>query len=154
MELLKIVVVFITIIQNNGYFRQFFLRRIQTIEKCSRSGGDTKKVVKFVLGRAILLLFGLPDVEMGEILAHEMMHAWIHLQGVPRGCCEPSTEEGICQVMSYKWLQWFSSSGFDNSHKTNKQVQYTRELKELLVERIRCQDDEVYGQGFRDTMSY
>nr|XP_011464182.1 PREDICTED: protein DA1-related 7-like isoform X1 [Fragaria vesca subsp. vesca] len=80
------------------------------IEKCSRSGGDTKKVVKFVLGRAILLLFGLPDVEMGEILAHEMMHAWIHLQGVPRGCCEPSTEEGICQLMSYKWLQWFSSS--------------------------------------------
>ncbi|KAL6181812.1 hypothetical protein ACLB2K_048461 [Fragaria x ananassa] len=100
----------------------------------------------------IVILVSDPSVEMGEILAHEMMHAWIHLQGVPRGCCEPSTEEGVCQVMSYKWLQWFSSSGFDNSHKTDKQVQHTRELKELLVERIRCQDDEVYGPGFRDTM--
>ncbi|KAM5571828.1 hypothetical protein ABKV19_012084 [Rosa sericea] len=121
------------------------------IEKYSRSGGGIKKVVKLPLGEAILLLFGTPGIEMGATLAHEMMHGWFRLQGMPWGC-ENRTEEGICQVMSYKWLQWFSSSGLDTSHKTNQQVQYTRKLKEFLVEEIRSREDEVYGQGFRDAM--
>ncbi|KAK9944009.1 hypothetical protein M0R45_009594 [Rubus argutus] len=85
------------------------------------------------------------------ILAHEIMHAWFNLQGIPWKS-ESSVEEGMCEVMSYKWLQWFSSTGFDSSHKTNKQVQYTLELKEFLAEVIECQRDEVYGQGFKNAM--
>lgn len=54
--------------------------------------------------------------------------------------------------MYYKWLQWFSSTGFDSSHKTNKQAQYTIELKEFLAEETEDRVDEVYGQGFRNAM--
>ncbi|KAL6144510.1 hypothetical protein ACLB2K_055202 [Fragaria x ananassa] len=56
----------------------------------------------------------------------------------------------LCEVMAHDWLQWFTSSGFDNLHKTDQQVQHTKELKELLVENIRCQTHKVYGQGFID----
>ncbi|XP_050377853.1 protein DA1-like isoform X3 [Argentina anserina] len=103
------------------------------------------------MGHAILMLFGKPDIEMGAILSHEMMHAWFHLQGIAWGY-EKSSVEGLCEVMAYKWLEWFTSSGLGNSHKTNQQIQYTRELKEFLVEKKWDRGDDVYGQGFRDAM--
>ncbi|PRQ37893.1 putative protein DA1 [Rosa chinensis] len=88
---------------------------------------------------------------MGGLLAHEMMHGWLYLQGKPWER-ERSVEEGICQVMYYKWLQWFSSRGYNSSHKTNEQVQHTRMLKEYLAQEIECWNDEVYGQGFINAM--
>ncbi|KAL2348461.1 hypothetical protein Fmac_002461 [Flemingia macrophylla] len=47
---------------------------------------------------AILVLYGLPRLLTGSILAHEMMHAWLRLKGYPN--LSPEVEEGICQIES------------------------------------------------------
>ncbi|KAJ6304935.1 hypothetical protein OIU78_020476 [Salix suchowensis] len=60
---------------------------------------------------AILILFGLPRLLTGSILAHEMMHAWLRLKGYPN--LRPDVEEGICQVLAHMWLdsEIYSSPG-------------------------------------------
>ncbi|KAG5050957.1 hypothetical protein JHK87_003155 [Glycine soja] len=50
---------------------------------------------------AILVLYGLPRLLTGSILAHEMMHAWLRLKGY--GNLRPEVEEGICQVLAHMW---------------------------------------------------
>ncbi|GJN08339.1 hypothetical protein PR202_ga26249 [Eleusine coracana subsp. coracana] len=52
---------------------------------------------------AILVLYGLPRLLTGSILAHELMHGWLRLKGYRN--LNPEVEEGICQVMSYLWLE-------------------------------------------------
>lgn len=52
---------------------------------------------------AILVLYGLPWLLTGSILAHECMHAWLRLRGVTRLPLE--TEEGLCQLMALLWLE-------------------------------------------------
>ncbi|KAG2724704.1 hypothetical protein I3760_01G029600 [Carya illinoinensis] len=52
---------------------------------------------------AILVLYGLPRLLTGQILAHEMMHAWLKLNGYRN--LSPEVEEGICQVLAYMWLE-------------------------------------------------
>ncbi|KAL6174970.1 hypothetical protein ACLB2K_051614 [Fragaria x ananassa] len=109
--------------------------------------------MKFFLGDMIFVLFGKPDVEMGGLPTHEIMHGWFLSQGPLPWKNERSVDEGICQVMYHKWLDWFSSKGFNSSRKTKEQVQYARKLKEKLALRLNeWYDDEVYGQGFRNAM--
>jgi hypothetical protein len=51
----------------------------------------------------IHILTGLPGVEFGSTVAHEAMHAWLAQHGfLP---LEPSVEEGLCQVIAYRWLR-------------------------------------------------
>ncbi|KAJ1422269.1 Zinc finger, LIM-type [Sesbania bispinosa] len=45
---------------------------------------------------AILVLYGLPRLLTGAILAHELMHAWLRLKGYRN--LDPEVEEGICQI--------------------------------------------------------
>ncbi|KAL9993597.1 putative protein DA1 [Helianthus debilis subsp. tardiflorus] len=52
---------------------------------------------------AILVLYGLPRLLTGAILAHELMHGWLRLKGYRN--LNPEIEEGICQVLSYMWLE-------------------------------------------------
>ncbi|CAI9772967.1 unnamed protein product [Fraxinus pennsylvanica] len=52
---------------------------------------------------AILVLYGLPRLLTGAILAHELMHGWLRLNGYRN--LNPDVEEGICQVLSYMWLE-------------------------------------------------
>ncbi|KAK9083027.1 hypothetical protein Scep_029498 [Stephania cephalantha] len=52
---------------------------------------------------AILVLYGLPRLLTGSILAHELMHGWLRLKGYRNLSLE--VEEGICQVLSYMWLE-------------------------------------------------
>eukprot|EP00850_Spirogloea_muscicola_P022154 SM000279S10400 [mRNA] locus=s279:93578:98226:- [translate_table: standard] len=51
---------------------------------------------------AILVLYGLPRPLTSSILAHELMHAYLKLEGFPK--LAPEIEEGICQVMANAWL--------------------------------------------------
>nr|XP_011465674.1 PREDICTED: uncharacterized protein LOC105351837 [Fragaria vesca subsp. vesca] len=126
---------------------------IKFTEAYTRSGVNIAKSMKFFLGDMIFVLFGKPDVDMGGLLAHEIMHGWFLSQGYNPLEHEKSVDEGICQVMSHKWLDWFSSEGFNSSRKTKEQVQYTRKLKEKLALGLNeWYDDEVYGQGFRNAM--
>nr|XP_011458139.1 PREDICTED: protein DA1-like [Fragaria vesca subsp. vesca] len=90
---------------------------------------------------------------MGGTLAHEMMHAWLKLQGCKQWEWERSVKQGICNVMKFKWLEWFcSSSDFDARYKTNEKAQYARTLKEYIVQVMEWSEDKVYGEGFRDAM--
>ncbi|KAL0317147.1 UNVERIFIED_CONTAM: protein DA1-related 2 [Sesamum angustifolium] len=52
-----------------------------------------------ITGR-ILRVFGLLT---GAILAHELMHGWLRLNGYRN--LRPEVEEGICQILSYMWLE-------------------------------------------------
>ncbi|PQM41897.1 protein DA1-related 2 isoform X5 [Prunus yedoensis var. nudiflora] len=61
---------------------------------------------------AILVLYGLPRLLTGAILAHELMHGWLRLKGYRN--LNPEVEEGICQVLSYMWLESEVMPGFKN----------------------------------------
>lgn len=52
---------------------------------------------------AILVLFGLPWLLTGSILAHETMHAWLRLGGISQ--LNPEVEEGLAQLMALLWLE-------------------------------------------------
>ncbi len=60
---------------------------------------DTRREVT-----AVLVLYGLPRDLMSSILAHEAMHVWLKLQKCFPMDIEPATEEGICQVISRRFL--------------------------------------------------
>ncbi|KAF3323961.1 Protein DA1-related 1 [Carex littledalei] len=108
---------------------------------------------------AILVLYGLPRLFTGSILAHEMMHAWLRLNGYT--CLEPDVEEGICQVMAHMWLESetmagsisSSSSSSSSSSKRRAKSEFEKKLgayHKLLIEK---NPSRVYGAGFRAAMA-
>jgi Protein DA1 len=50
----------------------------------------------------IWLLDGLARLMAGSVLAHELMHAWLRMEGYRQ--LQPMVEEGLCQLMAYLWL--------------------------------------------------
>lgn len=139
-------------------------RALVRISKCSKSEGSLGVERKPELPqkltalqnssgkiKALVLKFGTPYVHMGATMAHEMMQAWFYLNGVTE--LEMRVEEGICNLMRYMWMGWFCSTGADLLCKTSdEQVQYTRKLKDYIEHKMECDEDETYGQGFRDAM--
>ncbi|CAI9116653.1 OLC1v1017852C1 [Oldenlandia corymbosa var. corymbosa] len=111
---------------------------------------------------AILILYGLPRLLTGSILAHEMMHAWLRLRGYRT--LSQDIEEGICQVLAHMWLQsqlQHTSSG-DNGASTSSMSSYTstsskqrtrspyeRKLGEFFKHQIESDTSPIYGNGFR-----
>uniref|UniRef100_A0A0D3D8F8 Protein DA1-like domain-containing protein n=1 Tax=Brassica oleracea var. oleracea TaxID=109376 RepID=A0A0D3D8F8_BRAOL len=57
---------------------------------------DSQRVVRDCEVTAILILYGLPRLMTGYILAHEMMHAYLRLNGYRN--LNTVMEEGICQI--------------------------------------------------------
>ena len=49
------------------------------------------------------MLFGLPWLLTGSILAHETMHAWLRLSGISH--LPADVEEGLAQLMALLWLE-------------------------------------------------
>ncbi|CAK7329748.1 unnamed protein product [Dovyalis caffra] len=96
----------------------------------------------------ILVLFGLPLIMTGGILAHEFMHAWLRLQGVSQ--LDPKVEEGICQVMGYRWLDWFEAFDPEASSSASEKAQFMRNLKTTFKCEVENMLDGAYGDGFRD----
>lgn len=111
---------------------------------------------------AILILFGLPRLLTGSILAHEMMHAWLRLKGFPN--LSPEVEEGICQVLAHMWLDSeiiagsgsnvastssSSSSSAPTSSKKGARSQFERKLGEFFKHQIESDASSTYGDGFR-----
>ncbi|KAJ3706079.1 hypothetical protein LUZ61_009784 [Rhynchospora tenuis] len=92
---------------------------------------------------AILVLYGLPRLFTGSILAHELMHAWLRLNGY-KGL-EPEVEEGICQVMAHKWLESELLTGSSSSSFS----EFERKLAEFHIRLIEKNPSRVYGGGFR-----
>ncbi|XP_044470365.1 protein DA1-related 1-like [Mangifera indica] len=110
---------------------------------------------------AILVLYGLPRLLTGSILAHEMMHAWLRLKGYPN--LRPEVEEGICQVLAHMWLdsETYSGSGSNvasssssspslpASTKKGKRSDFEKKLGEFFKHQIESDSTPAYGAGFR-----
>ncbi|KAK8512490.1 hypothetical protein V6N13_082965 [Hibiscus sabdariffa] len=108
---------------------------------------------------AILILYGLPRLLTGSILAHEMMHAWMRLQGFQT--LSQDVEEGVCQVLAHMWLitQLDSSSPSSDVASTSssgssrlrkeKIPEFERKLGEFFKHQIESDTSPVYGDGFR-----
>ncbi|XP_042006662.1 protein DA1-related 1-like isoform X1 [Salvia splendens] len=102
---------------------------------------------------AILILYGLPRLLTGLILAHEMMHAWLRLKGYPN--LSPKVERGICHVLAHLWLDSeinaaSATSSSSGSSKKGKKSEFEKKLCEWLIQRIESDTSAVYGDGFRE----
>ncbi|XP_010533361.1 PREDICTED: protein DA1-related 2 [Tarenaya hassleriana] len=109
---------------------------------------------------AILVLYGLPRLLTGAILAHELMHGWLRLKGYRN--LNPEVEEGICQVLSYMWLESevlsdpssrnlpsTSSSSRSSSYKKGGKSNVEKKLGEFFKHQIAHDASPAYGGGFR-----
>ncbi|GLJ23031.1 hypothetical protein SUGI_0434630 [Cryptomeria japonica] len=109
---------------------------------------------------AILVLYGLPRLLTGSILAHELMHGWLRLNGFRK--LPPDVEEGICQVLAHMWLEAevvagssrngaSSSSGSSSSSSSKKGVRsaFEKKLGDYFVYQIAMDPSPAYGEGFR-----
>uniref|UniRef100_A0A0D9VSC4 LIM zinc-binding domain-containing protein n=2 Tax=Leersia perrieri TaxID=77586 RepID=A0A0D9VSC4_9ORYZ len=117
---------------------------------------------------AILVLYGLPRLLTGSILAHELMHGWLRLKGYRN--LKAEVEEGICQVMSYLWLEseilpstsrhghgqpstsYASSSSSSYRPPPSKKggISHTeKKLGEFFLHQIANDTSTAYGDGFR-----
>ncbi|XP_028776172.1 protein DA1-related 2 isoform X2 [Neltuma alba] len=113
---------------------------------------------------AILVLYGLPRLLTGAILAHELMHGWLRLKGYRN--LNPEVEEGICQVLSYMWLESevmpglksmpstsgassSSSSYYSSSSKKGTKSEVENKLGQFFMNQIANDSSPAYGGGFR-----
>eukprot|EP00252_Welwitschia_mirabilis_P022017 TRINITY_DN5820_c0_g1_i2.p1 TRINITY_DN5820_c0_g1~~TRINITY_DN5820_c0_g1_i2.p1 ORF type:complete len:184 (+),score=31.28 TRINITY_DN5820_c0_g1_i2:98-649(+) len=110
---------------------------------------------------AILVLYGLPRLLTGSILAHELMHGWLRLNGYRN--LRPDVEEGICQVLSHMWLESEVMAGSSNneastsagsSYSSSKKgptivPKYEKRLGEFYMHQIATDSSPAYGEGFR-----
>ncbi|KAF2537210.1 hypothetical protein F2Q68_00019123 [Brassica cretica] len=137
---------------------------------------ESQRVVSEFEVTAILILYGLPRLLTGYILAHEMMHAYLRLNGpTPRDCVfvlvtgyrnlNNVLEEGICQVLGHMWLEsqtyatidaaaasYSSSSqppGGANASKKGEWSEFEKKLVEFCKNEIETDESAVYGEGFR-----
>ncbi|XP_078167096.1 protein DA1-related 1-like [Carex rostrata] len=145
--------------------------------------GPGNKIIDMVTGNhrlvrrcevtAILILFGLPRLLTGSILAHEMMHAWLRLKGFRS--LNPEVEEGICQVLAHMWLESEITSGSSSttithtestsasasasasaltsssstSSKKGPKSDFEKKLGEFFKNKIETDTFAAYGEGFR-----
>ncbi|KAI9165924.1 hypothetical protein LWI28_022914 [Acer negundo] len=127
---------------------------------------EPRRLIRRCEVTAILILFGLPRLLTGSILAHEMMHAWLRLKGYPN--LKPEVEEGICQVMAHMWLdsEMYSGSGSNaassssasasssssstTSSKKGKRSDFEKELGKFFKHQIEADTSSAYGDGFRE----
>ncbi|KAM7270585.1 hypothetical protein ACFE04_029799 [Oxalis oulophora] len=146
---------------------------VTTISKKPRLGGHrlvgmrthTQKLHRKCEVTAILVLYGLPRLLTGAILAHELMHGWLRLNGYRN--LSPAVEEGICQVLSYLWLESevlpgsktnmpstshaSSSSSLSTSvcSKKGGKSGVEQKLGEFFMHQIAHDASPAYGEGFR-----
>ena len=52
---------------------------------------------------ALLVMYGLPRLLTGSILAHECMHAWFVLNYID--CSNKTVNEGLSQLMALIWIE-------------------------------------------------
>ncbi|EFN54802.1 hypothetical protein CHLNCDRAFT_35770 [Chlorella variabilis] len=91
----------------------------------------------------ILVLYGLPRLLTGSILAHECMHAWLRMSGCSSHQHLPEqVEEGLCQLMAYLWLE-------GQQAQTGFQDEYEERLAAFFAHQIRSDTSAIYGDGFR-----
>ncbi|KAJ8470101.1 hypothetical protein OPV22_024444 [Ensete ventricosum] len=98
---------------------------------------------------AILILYGLPRLLIGSILAHEMMHAWLRLKGYRN--LDPDVEEGICQVLAHMWLDSEIISGSGSNVASSSSA---RPSKKEYGDGFRAANGAVDQYGLRRTLDH
>lgn len=105
---------------------------------------------------AVLVLCGLPRDLTASILAHEAMHVYLKLTNDFPCDITPMSEEGLCQFIASKYLEFHSSSSY-----LEKPAMITRQesdeeasirdnkLKLFFLHSIAVDLHPVYGDGFR-----
>lgn len=88
--------------------------------------------------RRIVLLRGLPDAVHSANLAHELMHAWLFLEGYTN--LPLDVEEGICNYVSAKYLE--SRVADESGLKSD--------LLKLRLWKMDRSKDPIYGDGYRN----
>lgn len=120
-----------------------------------------QKLIRKCEVTAILVLYGLPRLLTGAILTHELMHGWLRLKGYRN--LSPEVEEGICQVLSYMWLESEVMPGLKNmpstssgqsssstsSSKKGVKSEVENKLGEFFMHQIAHDASPAYGEGFR-----
>ncbi|MCO5576255.1 hypothetical protein L7F22_030064 [Adiantum nelumboides] len=99
---------------------------------------------------AILVLYGLPRLLTGSVLAHELMHAWLRLNGFSN--LEAIVEEGICQVLAHMWLESEVMAGSSGSRSMKSKAPKStmdKKLGEFFLQQIAKDTSPIYGKGFR-----
>ncbi|CAH9111294.1 unnamed protein product [Cuscuta epithymum] len=138
--------------------RGLCLSEEQTISSTSVNGAIDMRTEPYRLTRhcevtAILILYGLPRLLTGSILAHELMHAWLRLRGYRT--MSQDVEEGICQVMAHMWLESqiesLSSCCNDSASSSSNHgdVVYERKLGDFFKHQIESDTSPIYGNGYR-----
>ncbi|XP_021904071.1 protein DA1-related 2 [Carica papaya] len=146
---------------------------VTSVQKRPRIGGhrligmrtQPQKLTRKCEVTAILVLYGLPRLLTGAILAHELMHGWLRLKGYRN--LNPEVEEGICQVLSYMWLEAevlpgsrnmpstsaasssSTSSSYSFSSKKGGKTDVEKKLGEFFMHQILHDASPAYGEGFR-----
>ncbi|XP_019087069.1 PREDICTED: protein DA1-related 6-like isoform X2 [Camelina sativa] len=124
---------------------------------------EPQRVVRECEVTAILILYGLPRLLTGYILAHEMMHAYLRLNGHKN--LNNVLEEGICQVLGHMWLESERYAAVDASaaaasssssrappasaSKKGEWSDFEKKLVEFCKHQIETDESPVYGDGFR-----
>ncbi|KAG6689775.1 hypothetical protein I3842_11G191400 [Carya illinoinensis] len=101
---------------------------------------------------SIVVLFGMPSVCMGRTLAHEMMHVWLESQLKDHGqhlSLEKRVREGICEVMSYTWLESAITDDQHSSYKSKEQTRFVRKLIAYSKMKMETSVKKDSGDGFR-----
>ncbi|KAH7858849.1 hypothetical protein Vadar_028680 [Vaccinium darrowii] len=100
---------------------------INIVKRCERRGDEIVAVTKRkeIKELAIFLLHGFPKEVLGTTLAHEMVHAWIWLQGWTFSL-KSEVEEGICEAVAYKWIKYTAGDyDYDPSY-SEKDVRFIK----------------------------
>ncbi|XP_008444674.1 LIM domain-containing protein HDR3 isoform X2 [Cucumis melo] len=135
--------------------------RYERGNRVSSTMSEPYKLTRHCEVTAILILFGLPRLLTGSILAHEMMHAWLRLKGFRT--LSQDVEEGICQVLAHMWLstELMSSQDYNDvastsysaapttSSRRKTMSKFERKLGEFFKHQIESDMSPVYGDGFR-----
>ncbi|EPS65738.1 hypothetical protein M569_09038, partial [Genlisea aurea] len=136
--------------KNMPEVRGICLAEEQTVKTVKRIKTEDYRLKRECEVTAILVLYGLPRLLTGWIIAHEMMHAWMKLSGYRN--VRPEVEEGMCQVMARMWLE-SQSLNISMSETMNRAAEssFEKKLCEFFKHAIATDSSQVYGQGFRDS---
>ena len=126
---------------SSGSRAEFITSQQQLFRHQSSPGTVTTRQVT-----AVLVLCGLPRHLTASILAHEAMHVWCKLSvDVPLDL-PAVVEEGICQFVSWKYLDYIHDNS--TAHLASKKTWETR-LTEYYKYLIEMDPSSTYGDGFR-----
>eukprot|EP00923_Selenidium_pygospionis_P047797 GHVN01082446.1.p1 GENE.GHVN01082446.1~~GHVN01082446.1.p1 ORF type:complete len:527 (-),score=79.22 GHVN01082446.1:509-1870(-) len=104
----------------------------------------------------ISVTMGLPSVLFGAHLAHEMLHAYLHLsvEPTPYQPLPPAVEEGLCNAVSVVYLRHMlvklnqTPPNASVMHKVNQE----KELCQFALTKFQINKHPVYGEGYRQAI--